>query len=170
MPVRINYIFLFLVNITIFSSNEVLMQDTTILPFHLVLRTSYFYIKSFLSCLLKLLIGGWFIIITTYHNLPLMFGGKVSSFLRYRYRELRTTYLTTVAKLSNLCDNDGLRAILEMFIEVATELRDTIALELGQVGISIENVCFNDLVDATTTAKNSLSNQDAYLKCIQGLW
>lgn len=99
-----------------------------------------------------------------------MFGGKVSSFLRYRYRELRTTYLTTVAKMSNLCDNDGLRAILEMFIEVATELRDTIALELGQVGISIENVCFNDLVDATTTAKNSLSNQDAYLKCIQGLW
>lgn len=99
-----------------------------------------------------------------------MFGGKVSSFLRYRYRELRTTYLTTVAKLSNLCDNDGLRAILEMFIDVATELRDSIALDLEEVGISIENVCFNDLVDATTTAKNSLSNQDAYLKCIQGLW
>lgn len=129
----------------------------------------FLYQKLF-SCLLKLLNGGWIIIITTYHTLPLMFGGKVSTFLRYRYRELRTTYLTTVAKLSNLCDNDGLRAILEMFIEVATELRDTIALELGQVGISIENVCFNDLVDATTTAKNSLSNQDAYLKCIQGLW
>lgn len=99
-----------------------------------------------------------------------MFGGKVSSFLRYRYRELRTTYLTTVAKLSNLCDNDGLRAILETFSEVATELRDTITLELGQEGISIENICFNVLVDATTTAKNSLSNQDAYLKYIQGLW
>ncbi|XP_011419310.3 uncharacterized protein [Magallana gigas] len=84
-------------------------------------------------------------------------------------QELKTTYLTTVAKLSIQCDNDGLLAILEMFSEVATELRDTIAPELGQAGISIENVCFDVLMEATTTAKNSLSNQDAYLKCIQGL-
>lgn len=95
--------------------------------------------------------------------------GKVSSSFRYRYRELKTTYLTTVAKLSIQCDNDGLLAILEMFSEVATELRDTIAPELGQAGISIENVCFDVLMEATTTAKNSLSNQDAYLKCIKGL-
>lgn len=80
-------------------------------------------------------------------------------------QDLKTTYLTTVARLSDSCDNDGLLAILEMFSELATELRDIIALGLTQTGFSLNEICFDVIVNATTTAKDSLSTGDP-----NGVW
>lgn len=95
----------------------------------------------------------------------LFFFSIVSNNLRFPSRDLKTTYLTTVARLSDSCDNDGLLAILEMFSELATELRDIIALGLTQTGFSLNEICFDVIVNATTTAKDSLSTGDP-----NGVW
>lgn len=80
-------------------------------------------------------------------------------------QDLKTTYLYAVGRLSNSCNNDGLVAILEMFSELATEVRDIIALGLTQTGLSLNQVCFDVIVNATVTAKDNLSNGNP-----KGIW
>lgn len=92
----------------------------------------------------------------------------VSNISCFPSRDLKTTYLSTVDRLSDSCDNDGLLAILEMFGELATELRDIIAMGLTQTGLSLNEICFDVIVNATATAKESLSTD--YPKGLWGLW
>lgn len=92
----------------------------------------------------------------------------VSNISCFPSRDLKTTYLSTVDRLSDSCDNDGLLAILEMFGELATELRDIIAMGLTQTGLSLNEICFDVIVNATATAKESLSTDSP--KGLWGLW
>lgn len=92
----------------------------------------------------------------------------VSNISCFPSRDLKTTYLNTVDRLSDSCDNDGLLAILEMFGELATELRDIIAMGLTQTGLSLNEICFDVIVNATATAKESLSTDSP--KGLWGLW
>lgn len=95
----------------------------------------------------------------------LQFLGQLEATGALPCQDLKTTYLSTVDRLSDSCDNDGLLAILEMFGELATELRDIIAMGLTQTGLSLNEICFDVIVNATATAKESLSTD--YPK---GLW
>ncbi|XP_078309750.1 uncharacterized protein LOC111106055 [Crassostrea virginica] len=71
--------------------------------------------------------------------------------------ELKKKYIETVTKLSNMCNNDGLAALLEIDNDLVTELRQLITMYLMSMRLTPDDVCLDALQEATMTAKSLLT-------------
>ena len=72
----------------------------------------------------------------------------------FLFSELKKKYIDTVTKLANMCNNDGLAALLEIDNDLVTELRQLISMVLMSMGLTLDDVCLDALQEATATAKN----------------
>ena len=75
----------------------------------------------------------------------------------FLFSELKKKYIDTVTKLANMCNNDGLAALLEIDNDLVTELRQLISMVLMSMGLTLDDVCLDALQEATATAKNLLT-------------
>ncbi|XP_048740739.2 uncharacterized protein LOC125654741 [Ostrea edulis] len=77
--------------------------------------------------------------------------------------DIKTEFSKTVTSLSATCDNDGLRALLEIMNELVVEFEDEIVDKIPK-RLSRDNICLDEFKEVTKTAQTPLSRRALAMK------
>ncbi|XP_062599263.1 uncharacterized protein LOC134260731 [Saccostrea cucullata] len=69
--------------------------------------------------------------------------------------EMKSDVIATVRNLSAYCDNDGLRALLQLMAELGKELQDV--FQMYQDISEYKEICYDEFLEVTSSAQNFLT-------------
>lgn len=72
---------------------------------------------------------------------------------------MKSWYTAAVAKLSSTCNKDGTRALMEVINEMLAKFQNAFVgiIEDLEYGVVPENLCLDDIKEATSCALRSMS-------------